>query len=219
MSEIHALASDSHHCQFRADGSVQLLTQPGFVAKNRLPSLGNQSAVIKPLPLSQDNEERWHDPVRALRIYLDRSMEVRDSSTRLFLPLCKSKSDITAQAISGWLKSVVKEAYRELGDSCSANFAPKAHDIRAVATSLSFQRNIAAKEIIQAVGWQSWSTFGSFYMYLRDCSEFAEEIDKLGPVTNFKASYVTLCFCRQCTVSFITFQVNVWHWRSDSVFF
>ena len=180
VSEIHALSADSSNLQFREDGSVHLLTRPGFVAKNRIPSAGNQSVILLPLPQT-DREERKHDPVRALKIYLDRTKESRQDQVRLFLPIKAGKKDICSQTVATWLKTVIKEAYIYAGENVLNLERPvSAHEIRAVSASLAFERNVASKDIFQAIGWRSDSTFGRFY--LRDLSCQRQAIDDFGPL-------------------------------------
>ncbi|KAH3871156.1 hypothetical protein DPMN_034350 [Dreissena polymorpha] len=46
-SEIHALSIEDNHLRFDAvDGSVTLLCQPGFLAKNQLPSMASKFQVF-----------------------------------------------------------------------------------------------------------------------------------------------------------------------------
>ena len=46
-SEIHGLAMDSNHLRFnQADGSVSMIIQTGFLAKNKLPSICPDPIVI-----------------------------------------------------------------------------------------------------------------------------------------------------------------------------
>lgn len=181
VSEIHALAADANHLQFRNDGSVLLLTEAGFVAKNRLPTTGNQSIVIKPLPVNQSSPDHLHDPVRALSIYLERTRSLRDSSQQLFLSFAESRPRTSPQTISSWLRTVIRSAYRDASIPLPGPSRPKAHDVRAIAASLAFDRNIAVSEIIQAVGWKSSSTFGKFY--LRDLSQDRPTLSRVGAIS------------------------------------
>ena len=49
-SEIHALAMDANHLRFnQSDGSVSLIVQTGFLAKNQLPSINPDPNVIPSL--------------------------------------------------------------------------------------------------------------------------------------------------------------------------
>ena len=48
--EIHALAMDANHLRFNQfDGSVSLMVQTGFLAKNQLPSICPDPIVIPSL--------------------------------------------------------------------------------------------------------------------------------------------------------------------------
>ena len=49
VSEIHALSASAECLRFIDNGSVSLLTSPGFIAKNRLPELGSQAYSLSPL--------------------------------------------------------------------------------------------------------------------------------------------------------------------------
>lgn len=181
VSELHALSSDPNFLQFSDDGSVRLLTEPGFVAKNRLPSVGSQEIIIRPLPVSSQSLEYCHDPVRALSCYLQRTKGPKRKSSRLFQSWAESKPDISPQTISAWLRMVIKTAYRAAGTPLLASENPKAHEVRAIASSLAFDRNLSTKDIIQAVGWRSQSTFGTFY--LRDMSSERASLKDLGPIS------------------------------------
>ena len=75
VSEIHALSMDSGYLRFnQSDGSVFLRTQPGFLAKNKLPSVCLDDILVQNL----SKTVKWNDfnrflcPVRALKRYLKR---------------------------------------------------------------------------------------------------------------------------------------------------
>jgi hypothetical protein len=65
VSEVHALSARSDCLRFNQDGSVSLLTTPGFLAKNRLPEWGAQGYTLQPLP------DSLLCPVRALESVTD----------------------------------------------------------------------------------------------------------------------------------------------------
>lgn len=182
VSELHALSSDPNYLQFRSDGSVVLLTQPGFVSKNRLPSLGNQKVVIRSLSsIDKSRTASMQDPVRALKTYLKRTKASRDTRTRHFLPVKAGKRDITPQALASWLKWVIRSAYSELSPDQSRLLKIHAHEIRAISASLAFARNFLIRDIIDAVGWHAESTFSSFY--LRDLTSQRQTLNLVGPVS------------------------------------
>ena len=64
-NKIHALLVETGHLRFdSSDGSVALLCQPGFLAKNQLQGLSKTCG--------QDDEDRLLCPVRALKFYPNR---------------------------------------------------------------------------------------------------------------------------------------------------
>ena len=65
-SEIHALATDSECLRFnQSDGSLSLMVQPGFLAKNQLPSICPDPIVIPNLARISNREH----PDRLLVFY------------------------------------------------------------------------------------------------------------------------------------------------------
>lgn len=107
VSEIHALSASKDCLRWNLDGSVSVLTAPGFISKNRLPEMGNQSFNLKPL-----NNDRNLCPVRALKEYCKQTEDIREPSDHLFLSGKKNKKT-SPQFISNIVKSVIKEAYSQ----------------------------------------------------------------------------------------------------------
>ena len=65
--EIHALAMDSNHLRFnQSDGSVSLIVQTGFLAKNQLPSICPDPIVIPNLAriCKREHSDRLLYPIR-----------------------------------------------------------------------------------------------------------------------------------------------------------
>lgn len=182
VSEIHAFSVHPDCLQRRTDGSIQLITDPQFIAKNRLPSVGNQKVCLIPLKSADASPiVRLQDPVRALKIYIKRTRETRNGRTRLFIPIRRDKEDITVQTISSWLRTVIREAYEELSPDGAKRLRIRAHEVRAVAASVAFQRNCSIRDIVESVGWRSESTFARFY--LRNLSNQASGLDLIGDLS------------------------------------
>ena len=100
-SEIHALAMDSHHLRFnQSDGSVTLIVQTGFLAKNQLPD----SIVIHNLAWTCKREhwDRLLCPIRSLKFYIKLTSPYCQNRTRLFLPIIGNQ-DISEDSVSRWL--------------------------------------------------------------------------------------------------------------------
>lgn len=104
VSELHALSVSKNCLRFNDNGSVSLLTTPGFIAKNRLPENGNQAFNLKPLL-----EDKLLCPVRSLEIYLDKTDNIRQDNDQMFLTSNNKKT--SPQFISNTIKKVIEEAY------------------------------------------------------------------------------------------------------------
>ena len=115
-------------------------------------------------------------PVRALRIYLDRTLSLTPSRRRrLFVsPSCPTRA-MSKNAVSFFLHEVIHgaEAARpEVG-------LVRARDIRGVSTSVAFHRNWSVSTVLDAATWSSSSVFTSFY--LRDLQHEFQGLRSLGP--------------------------------------
>ena len=103
VSEILAFAVDSEHLRFnKLDGSVSVRIQPGFRAKNQVPSQCLDNILVPDLAktLRINDFNRFLCPVRALKCYIKRTESFRQDRKRLFLPV-KGDHDITKGSISG----------------------------------------------------------------------------------------------------------------------
>ena len=115
-SEIHALAMDSNHLRFnQSDGSVALIVQTGFLAKNHLPSIYPDPIVIPNLACvcKREHMDRLVCPIRALKFYLKMTRPYHQNRTRLFLPV-KGKQGISKSSVWRWISYTIKLAYRKL---------------------------------------------------------------------------------------------------------
>ena len=66
---MHVLAMDANHLGFsQSDGSVSLIVQTGFLAKNQLPSINPDPKVNPNLPQTckREQSDRLLCPIRAL---------------------------------------------------------------------------------------------------------------------------------------------------------
>ena len=181
-SEVHALDVDAiKHCPRWS--RVELSTLPGFRAKNQHlddPTLSRTYTLQELVPAS--SEDTLSCPVRALRIYLRRSKDVRDSRRRLFLPLIPQGKirDITANTLSSWIKKTVHMAYSpsgrpthdaylrrlySVGDDEVANLHRSAHEIRAQSATYSFvSARHSLASIMKSCYWRSSTVFTNFYL-------------------------------------------------------
>ena len=161
--------------------SVSLSTVPEFVAKTLCPGV-SEVVSIPALSsiLSSDDEDNLLCPVRALREYSRRTVECRPLCSRLFVSITDPKRNVSKTTISRWIRSVILFAYKSSSREDLKLAKVKAHEVRAVATSLLFKKNLALSEVMQAASWRCNSTFASHY--LREIAHVSLDLHSLGPV-------------------------------------
>ena len=173
---------DSNHLRFnQSDGSVSLIVQTGFLAKNQLPSICQDPIVIPNLACvcKREHSDRLLCPIRALKFYLKMTEPYRQNRTRLFLPI-KGKQDISKSSVSRWISDTIKLANRKLTSKDLPFLKIKAHEVRALYSSWAFFDKVPLNEILKAAVWNQSSTFAKFY--LRDISRQLQNLHHLGPV-------------------------------------
>ena len=173
-SEIHAFSVSDSCLRFnRNKSSVTLLTDPCFLGKNQIPDRGAEPVIIPALP--EDASSRLSCPIRILSIYLDRTKNSRPANnTRLFLPLKKGISDISAKTISSWICRTILLAYESSGEKFLNRHAVKAHEVRALASSWALFNSASISEVLLAGIWRCQDYFASFY--LRSMSAQADSL-------------------------------------------
>ncbi|CAG2244244.1 unnamed protein product [Mytilus edulis] len=179
-SEIHALSISESCLRFASDkSSVTLLTDPSFLAKNQLPDKGSGLITIPALPPTADNQVLC--PVRALLVYLASSAKLRSAgSSRLFIPIKKGISDISAKTISTWICNTVILAYKSASSEVLVKHQVKAHEVRALASSWNIFNSSSMSEIMSAGFWRSDSAF--YNHYLRSMPLHCDNLYSLGPL-------------------------------------
>ena len=188
VSELHALSVSPACCRV-SKISATLIPEPGFMAKNETPQFHPEPIQLGRLTdFSDDAQSRNLCPLRALRIYLSRTKDIRKGRLRLFLPLVQGKESITKATIARWITQAIILAYRCLSDRQDLRKILKvnAHELRAVSASWSFLQNCSLKDIMSAAFWRSETVFSSFY--LRSLQSQADDLYQLGPVTTAQMS-------------------------------
>ena len=160
---------DSDHLRFsNLDGSLILRTQLGFLAKNQLPSRAPDSIIIPRLSnfcRKSDNFNRMLCPVRAVKIYLNKTKSLRKRRKRLFIPT-QGDQDLAKPTLSRWVKYAIKNAYDTISKNPLSLFKPRAHELRAISTSWAYMNYIPLEEILKSAVWSSTSLFASHYLRL-----------------------------------------------------
>ncbi|CAG2244583.1 unnamed protein product [Mytilus edulis] len=205
-SEIHALSISESCLRFASDkSSVTLLTDPSFLAKNQLPDKGSGIITIPALPPTSDNQVLC--PVRALLVYLASSAKLRSAgSSRLFIPIKKGISDISAKTISTWICNTVILAYKSASSEVLVKHQVKAHEVRALASSWNIFNSSSMSEIMSAGFWRSDSAF--YNHYLRSMPLHCDSLYSLGPLV--AAQQVVFSSSSGGDSAFVKFYLNLW---------
>ena len=179
VGELQALSSK---VGFSSEGAVVSYLQK-FRAKNHVSCKGlPRFFVIKQLEqLVPQEEEALLCPVRALKTYLKKSRPLsRDRHPNLFCAVRHPELPMSKNAISFMLRTLVIEAHQELREDLLPFLKVKPHEVRAVATSVNFQKNLSIDEVVSAAQWKCASVFAGHY--LRDVELTYEECRTLGPI-------------------------------------
>ena len=103
-----------------------------------------------------------HCPVRALRYYLDRTMELHKGKDLVFVSFQKSfHKDIVPSTISSWIKQTVLLCYQLSDEEAQNLHQVRAHDVRAFAASKAFQGRVSLEQILSARHWKDHNTHNS----------------------------------------------------------
>ncbi len=100
--------------------------------------------------------------VRALRVYVDRTAQFRQSE-QLFVCFGGSTKGqpVFKQRLSNWLVKAIALAYLSQGMQCPIGV--RAHLTRAVASSWAWTKGSSIKDISMVAGWFSQNNFARFY--------------------------------------------------------
>ena len=182
-SYLHALSIAPGRCVFARGNTqrqlvVSLLPEPGFLAKNQLPTQAPEWITVPGIAhLNPAEPERMLCPVRQLKLYIRDSESIRGGRQRMFLHWNRSIRDIMRSHISRWIVETVKEAYTQADRQFDR---VTAHEVRALSASWAYNCQVALPDILAAAFWRSSGVFQN--SYLRDMACVAEGMSTLGPV-------------------------------------
>ena len=169
VSEVHALSIDSDHLRFsNLDGSLTSRAPDSII----IPRLSNFCC-------KSDNLNCMLCPVRAVKIYLNKTKSLRKHGKRLFI-LIRGDQDLAKSTLSRWVRYAIKHAYSSISKNPSRLLKPRAHKLRALSTSWAYVNYIPLEEILKSAVWSSSSLFASHY--LRDFREQTENLRAMGPI-------------------------------------
>ena len=159
-------------------GDACLSYIPQFVAKSEsLTRSIPRSFLVKSLSdfAAGLDDDLFLCPVRALRIYLQRTRSLSPLRHRLFVSPRRPSRAMSKNAVSFFLLEVIHAA----GASRPEVGAVRAHEVRSVSTSVAFHRNWSVSSVFESAAWASSSVFSSFY--LRDIQHEYDDLLSLGP--------------------------------------
>lgn len=161
-------------------GSAICSFKPLFLAKNENPSKPwPRTFELKGLSSVTGHElERTLCPVRSLKFYLEKKKSLGGSVESLWCSVRNPSRAISKNALSFFIKDVIKEAHISCEDEHFKLLRVKAHEVRAIATSLAFHKTLSLQSILEATYWRCNSTFASHY--LRDIRVTYDKCFSLG---------------------------------------
>ena len=169
IGEIKAL--DSKHVAHNESWStVTLQTHPSFVAKNQDLAVDNQPRKFTIPALydfaGPDLPDRLLCPVRSLRYYMQKVKPLRNKHKRaLFISYDpQHKGEITSNTLANWVKNVIKLAYTSADSEECELGRVTAHEVRSLAASTAFRKNLSIQSINSACYWRGHSTFTNYYL-------------------------------------------------------
>ena len=178
-SYLHALSIAPGRCVFVRGNAqrqlvVSLLPEPGFLAKNQLPTQAPEWIMVPGIAhLNPMEPEKMLCPVRQLKLYIRDSERIRGGRQRMFIHWNHSIRDIMRSHISRWIVETVKEAYTQ-ADRVTA------HEVPALSASWAYNCQVALPDILSAAFCRSSGVFQN--SYLRNMACIAEGMSTLGPV-------------------------------------
>ena len=182
-SYLHALSIAPGRCVFARGNTqrqlvVSLLPEPGFLAKNQLPTQAPEWIMVPGIAhLNPTEPERMLCPVRQLKLYIWDSERNRGGRQRMFIHWNRSIRDIMRSHISRWIVETVKEAYTQADRQYDR---VTAHEVRALSAAWAYNCQVALPDILSVAFWRSSGVFRN--SYLRDMACIAEGMSTLGPV-------------------------------------
>ncbi len=164
VGDLQAFSVDDSCLEFgSADSHVVLRPRPGYVPKVPTMPFRDQVVNLQALPREEaDPAIALLCPVRALRIYVDRTQSFR-TSDQLFVCFGGQQkgSAVSKQRLAHWIVEAIVLAYQARRLPCPLGV--KAHSTRGVASSWALARGASIADICKSAGWATPNTFVRFY--------------------------------------------------------
>ncbi len=164
VGDLQAFSVDDSCLEFGpADSHVVLRPRPGYVPKVPTMLFRDQVVNLQALPREEaDPAIALLCPVRALRIYVDRTQSFR-TSDQLFVCFGGQQKGraVSKQRLAHWIVEAIVLAYQARRLPCPLGV--RAHSMRGVDSSWALARGASIADICKAAGWATPNTFARFY--------------------------------------------------------
>ncbi len=162
VEDLQTLSISPSYMDFAPGLEVLLQPRPDYVPKVASNHFRFQQVVLEALSSTEAGLENLSVcPVRALKIYVDRTAQWHKSNQFFVCFGNKNKGcDVTKQLISHWMIEAISLAEVR---GLASPLGVRAHSTRAVASSQAFLSGSSMDDICAAAGWSSPSTFVKFY--------------------------------------------------------
>ncbi len=164
VRDLQAFSVDDSCLEFGpADSHVVLRPRPGYVPKVPTMPFRDQVVNLQALPREEaDPAIALLCPVRALRIYVDRTQSFRTSDQHFVCFGGQQKGRaVSKQRLAHWIVEAIVLAYQARRLPCPLGV--RAHSTRGVASSWALARGASIADICKAAGWATPNTFARFY--------------------------------------------------------
>jgi len=88
--------------------------------------------------------------------YIERTSELRNAESRLFISYMKPHKRVTSSTISNWVKTTMAKAGVDISTY-------KPHSVRSASTSKAMKSGACLEEILKMAGWSGAQTFAKYY--------------------------------------------------------
>jgi hypothetical protein len=137
---------------FSSIGTIWHLGQV-FFSQKRTQRFSSKPVFIFYISQSHDRTERLGCPVRALK-YILKELVLSEVIYSIFITSVNPFKPAARSTLAGWLVNVISNS-GALQDSGT----PRAHSVRAYATSWAFAKGLPIGNIINTVSWRTENTF------------------------------------------------------------
>ncbi len=162
VEDLQAFSVDKSCLEFGSANSHVVL-RPGYVPKVPTTPFRDHVVSLQALPSEEaDPALAFLCPVRALRLYVDRTQSFKTSDQFFVCYGGQQKGKaVSKQRLAHWIVDAIVLAYQSQDVPCL--FRLLAHSTRGVSSSWALAQGASLTDICRAAGWATPNTFARFY--------------------------------------------------------